>query len=76
MNFTLLSPNPIGLPAATEAQSELYNYLLDRASVGHSPSEREMMIAMGCKSVLPVRTRLKNLQRKGFIRIAEEEKVA
>ena len=52
----------------TEAQNELYewikNYMKD---FHHSPSIRQMMIAMGLKSPAPIQSRLKHLQEKGFI---------
>ena len=52
----------------TEAQNELYgwikNYLKD---FQHSPSIRQMMLAMGLKSPAPIQSRLKHLQEKGYI---------
>ena len=52
----------------TEAQNELYewvkNYMRD---FKHSPSIRQMMLAMGLKSPAPIQSRLKHLQEKGYI---------
>lgn len=52
----------------TEAQDELYkwikNYVKD---FQHSPSIRQMMLAMGLKSPAPIQSRLKHLQEKGYI---------
>ena len=52
----------------TDAQNELYkwikNYIRD---FKHSPSIRQMMIAMGLKSPAPIQSRLKHLQEKGYI---------
>jgi len=52
----------------SEAQNELYewikNYMKD---FHHSPSIRQMMDAMGLKSPAPIQSRLKHLQKKGFI---------
>ena len=52
----------------TEAQNELYswikNYMKD---FQHSPSIRQMMLAMGLKSPAPIQSRLKHLQEKGYI---------
>ena len=56
----------------SEAQSELYewikNYMKD---FQHSPSIRQMMDAMGLKSPAPIQSRLKHLQKKGFIKWQE-----
>ena len=52
----------------TEAHNELYewvkNYMRD---FKHSPSIRQMMLAMGLKSPAPIQSRLKHLQEKGYI---------
>ena len=52
----------------TNAQNELYewikNYLKE---FQHSPSIRQMMVAMGLKSPAPIQSRLKHLQDKGYI---------
>ena len=52
----------------SDAQNELYewikNYMRD---FHHSPSIRQMMMAMGLKSPAPIQSRLKHLQQKGFI---------
>ena len=52
----------------TKAQNELYewvkNYMRD---FKHSPSIRQMMLAMGLKSPAPIQSRLKHLQEKGYI---------
>ena len=52
----------------TEAQEELFvwikNYIKD---FKHSPSIRQMMMAMDLKSPAPIQSRLKHLQEKGYI---------
>ena len=52
----------------SDAQNELFewikNYMKD---FHHSPSIRQMMDAMGLKSPAPIQSRLKHLQKKGFI---------
>ena len=52
----------------TDAQNELYlwikNYMKD---FQHSPSIRQMMEAMCLKSPAPIQSRLKHLQKKGYI---------
>ena len=52
----------------SDAQNELVewikNYMKD---FHHSPSIRQMMDAMGLKSPAPIQSRLKHLQKKGFI---------
>ena len=52
----------------TDAQNELYlwikNYMKD---FQHSPSIRQMMEAMSLKSPAPIQSRLKHLQKKGYI---------
>ena len=52
----------------SSAQNELYewikNYMRDSH---HSPSIRQMMLAMGLKSPAPIQSRLKHLQQKGYI---------
>ena len=50
------------------AQSELYQWIKDyMKEFQHSPSIRQMMEAMGLKSPAPIQSRLKHLQKKGFI---------
>ena len=52
----------------TEAQNELYGWIKNyMKEFQHSPSIRQMMIAMGLKSPAPIQSRLKHLQEKGFI---------
>ncbi|MGC6482753.1 MAG: transcriptional repressor LexA [Synechococcus sp.] len=52
----------------TSAQRELYDWLTDYiGSHHHSPSIRQMMQAMGLRSPAPVQSRLRHLQRKGWI---------
>ena len=52
----------------TDAQNELYRWIKDyMKNFQHSPSIRQMMQAMGLKSPAPIQSRLKHLQKKGFI---------
>ena len=52
----------------TFAQNELYEWIKNYVKeFQHSPSIRQMMIAMGLKSPAPIQSRLKHLQEKGFI---------
>ena len=52
----------------SEAQYKLYEWIKDyMKNFRHSPSIRQMMIAMGLKSPAPIQSRLKHLQQKGFI---------
>ncbi|MEB3256490.1 MAG: transcriptional repressor LexA [Synechococcaceae cyanobacterium] len=58
-----LRPEPL-----TDAQQELYDWLADYIGRHrHSPSIRQMMEAMGLRSPAPVQSRLRHLQRKGWI---------
>ncbi len=61
----MVSPSDKSL---SDAQNELFewikNYMKD---FHHSPSIRQMMDAMGLKSPAPIQSRLKHLQKKGFI---------
>lgn len=52
----------------TPAQQELYDWLDDYISANrHSPSIRQMMVAMGLRSPAPIQSRLRHLQQKGWI---------
>jgi repressor LexA len=52
----------------TPAQQELYDWLAAYiASHRHSPSIREMVEAMGLRSPAPIQSRLRHLQKKGWI---------
>ena len=52
----------------TKAQNELYSWIKDyMKNFQHSPSIRQMMLAMGLKSPAPIQSRLKHLQEKGYI---------
>ena len=52
----------------TDAQNELYSWIKGYIKdFQHSPSIRQMMIAMGLKSPAPIQSRLKHLQEKGYI---------
>jgi repressor LexA len=54
--------------ALTSAQRELYEWIEAYiAEHRHSPSIRQMMQAMGLRSPAPVQSRLRHLQRKGWI---------
>ena len=52
----------------SDAQNELYEWIKNyMKNFHHSPSIRQMMEAMGLKSPAPIQSRLKHLQKKGFI---------
>ena len=52
----------------TYAQEELLNWIKSYVKeFQHSPSIRQMMVAMNLKSPAPIQSRLKHLQDKGFI---------
>lgn len=56
------------MEALTEAQQELYDWLVDYIRKNqHSPSIRQMMRAMGLKSPAPIQSRLDHLRKKGYI---------
>lgn len=53
----------------TVAQQELYDWIVEfLAHRGHAPSIRQMMDAMGLRSPAPIQSRLRYLQKKGWIR--------
>jgi repressor LexA len=63
-----MSGQPPALPALTEAQRELYEWLEEYiGTYQHSPSIRQMMSAMGLRSPAPIQSRLRHLQQKGWI---------
>jgi repressor LexA len=52
----------------TQAQQELYNWLVDYiSSTQHAPSIRQMMRAMNLRSPAPIQSRLERLRTKGYI---------
>ncbi len=52
----------------SDAQNELFEWIKNyMKNFHHSPSIRQMMDAMGLKSPAPIQSRLKHLQKKGFI---------
>jgi repressor LexA len=52
----------------TVAQQELYDWIREYISINkHSPSIREMMIAMNLRSPAPIQSRLERIRAKGFI---------
>lgn len=52
----------------TVAQQELYDWIVEFLNHhGHAPSIRQMMEAMGLRSPAPVQSRLRYLQKKGWI---------
>lgn len=56
------------MEALTEAQQELYDWLVDYIRDNqHSPSIRQMMRAMGLKSPAPIQSRLDHLRKKQYI---------
>lgn len=56
------------MESLTEAQQQLYNWLVDYISQHqHAPSIRQMMLAMNLKSPAPVQSRLDHLRNKGYI---------
>jgi repressor LexA len=63
-----MAVQPPALPALTEAQRELYEWLEEYiGTYQHSPSIRQMMSAMGLRSPAPIQSRLRHLQQKGWI---------
>ncbi|KKZ11601.1 MAG: LexA family transcriptional repressor [Candidatus Synechococcus spongiarum SP3] len=58
-----MKPQPL-----TVAQQELYDWIVEfLANHGHAPSIRQMMEAMGLRSPAPIQSRLRYLQKKGWI---------
>ena len=58
-----MQPSPL-----TVAQKELYDWIVEfLAEHGHAPSIRQMMEAMGLRSPAPIQSRLRYLQKKGWI---------
>lgn len=56
------------MESLTEAQRELYEWLVEYIrSHQHSPSIRQMMLAMNLKSPAPIQSRLEHLRVKGYI---------
>lgn len=56
------------MEALTEAQQELYDWLVEYIRENqYPPSIRQMMRAMGLKSPAPVQSRLEHLRSKGYI---------
>ncbi len=56
----------------TEAQRELYEWLAEYIRIHqHSPSIRQMMLAMNLKSPAPIQSRLEHLRAKGYIEWSE-----
>lgn len=52
----------------TESQQELFDWLVEYIRQNqHSPSIRQMMLAMNLKSPAPVQSRLEHLRAKGYI---------
>lgn len=52
----------------TVAQQELYDWIVEFLNDhGHAPSIRQMMEAMGLRSPAPIQSRLRYLQKKGWI---------
>ena len=61
----MIQPRPLPL---TPAQKELYDWIAGYIGEHrHSPSIRQMMLAMGLRSPAPVQSRLRHLQQKGWI---------
>jgi repressor LexA len=60
------------MEALTEAQQELYDWLVEYIQNNqYPPSIRQMMKAMGLKSPAPVQSRLEHLRTKGYIEWTE-----
>ncbi|MBD2774644.1 transcriptional repressor LexA [Iningainema tapete] len=56
------------MESLTEAQRELYEWLVEYIRTHqHSPSIRQMMLAMNLKSPAPIQSRLEHLRVKGYI---------
>ena len=61
-------------PNLTTAQQELYDYLVIHIQdQQHPPSYREMMVAMGLKSIAPIQSRLEHLRYKGYIQWVDNQ---
>jgi repressor LexA len=59
---------PKNMEKLTEAQNELYEWLVEYIRVNqHSPSIRQMMYGVNLKSPAPVQSRLEHLRNKGYI---------
>ena len=60
------------MEALTEAQQELYDWLVEYIQNNqYPPSIRQMMKAMGLRSPAPVQSRLEHLRSKGYIEWTE-----
>ncbi len=60
------------MDSLTEAQQELYDWLVEYIRENqYPPSLRQMMKAMGLKSPAPVQSRLEHLRTKGYIQWTE-----
>ena len=60
------------MESLTEAQEQLYYWLAEYIrTYQHSPSIRQMMLAMKLKSPAPVQSRLEHLRAKGYIEWTE-----
>jgi internalin A len=67
-NLLPIPPEILGGEPLTEAQIELYEWLVNYIREHqHSPSIRQMMKAMRLKSPAPVQSRLEHLRAKGYI---------
>ncbi|OUC12470.1 MAG: hypothetical protein B0A82_22225 [Alkalinema sp. CACIAM 70d] len=67
-NLLPIPPEILGGESLTEAQIELYAWLVDYIrEYQHAPSIRQMMRAMDLKSPAPIQSRLEHLRAKGFI---------
>jgi len=56
------------LPSLTNAQQQLYDWLVTYIDQNHhSPSIRQMMEAMGLQSPIIIQSRLEHLRKKGYI---------
>jgi repressor LexA len=56
------------MEALTEAQQQLYNWLIEYIRTSqHAPSIRQMMRAMNLRSPAPIQSRLEHLRAKGYI---------
>jgi repressor LexA len=56
------------MESLTQAQQELYNWLVEYINTTqHAPSIRQMMRAMNLRSPAPIQSRLERLRAKGYI---------
>lgn len=69
MQITLLQQAPIDKSSlGQELQADLFNYLLDQQ--GSQLTMSRIVQDLGCKSPLPILSRLKHLEAQGLVEIS------